>query len=232
MSDLSLLVLTRDAQKVVEDNLIKIYGYLEGCRGVDAFEVIVCDHSADSTPEIVRRMESGAPWLRYCAAGRPGIGAGIKAGIERSKMEYAMTYPIDMAWDMRVIGESVAALDAGADLVFGSRYAEGSRVRRPLRRRLASLGYRVAVQVAFGLGIRDLNGTLAFKTPLVKKFSGGLRSDTAFLPTEMAVSARELGAQIREIPSDVLDLRNNNMGVIAGHTRDMLKDMLAKKLKR
>lgn len=212
--------------------MIKMHSYLKGYKGVDTFEMVVCDHSTDSTPEIVRRMEHGAPWLRYCAAARPGIGAGIKVGIEHSKMEYAMTYPIDMAWDMRVIGESVAALDAGADLVFGSRYAKGSRVRRPLRRRLASLGYRIVVQAVFGLGIRDLNGTLAFKMPLVRKFSGGLRSDTAFLPTEMAVSARALGAEIREIPSDVLDLRNNNMGVIAGHTRDMLKDMLATKLKR
>lgn len=228
MPDLSLLVLTKDAQDVVEGNLLKIRRYLEGC-GFGSFEVLVCDYSSDSTPEIVRRMESGAPGLSYCAAGRPGIGAGIKAGIGRARMEYAMTYPIDMAWDVSIIKKSAEALDAGADLVFGSRYAEGSRVRRPLPRRLASFGYRVLVQAAFGLGVRDLNGTMAFRTELVGEFAGSLRSDTAFLPTEIAVCARALGAQIREIPSDVTDMRNNDMGTIAGHARDMLKGMLAKK---
>lgn len=231
MADLSLLVLTRDAEGVVEGNLGRILSYLRGCARVGAFEVLVCDYSRDSTPEAVRRVEAREPRVRYCGAGRPGIGAGIRAGIAQCRMEYAMTYPIDMAWDLSIIEQSAAALEAGADLVFGSRYAEGSRVRRPLSRRLASLGYRAAARAAFGLGVRDLNGTMAFRTATVDKFAGRLRSDSAFLPTEVAVEARALGAEVQEIPSEVTDLRNGNMGVIASHTLEMLADMLRKKWK-
>lgn len=229
MPELSLLVLTRNSEDTVLDSLEKIRSYLAGCGAVGKFEVLVCDYSQDSTPELVRRAAAGAPQIRYCGAGRPGIGAGIRAGLAAARLEYAMTYPIDMAWDLEVIVDSVRALGS-ADVVFGSRYAAGSRVDRPILRRLFSLGYRLLVQAVFGLGVRDLNGTVAVRTESARALEGSLRSDTAFLTTEIAIEARSRGMEITEIPCRVVDMRNNSVAVVSGHTRDMLRDMLWKKL--
>ncbi len=228
MHELSLLVLTRNSEDMVLDGLEKIRSYLAGCDAVGEFEVIVCDYSQDSTPELVRRAAAEAPQIRYCGAGRAGIGAGIRAGLAAARLEYAMTYPIDMAWDLEVIGDSVRALGS-ADVVFGSRYAAGSQVSRPLLRRLFSLGYRLLVQAVFGLGVRDLNGTVAVRMEAARAIRGGLSSDTAFLPTEMAIEASSRGMRIAEIPCRVVDMRNNSVATVSGHTRDMLRDMIRKK---
>lgn len=227
MRDLSLLVLTKNSEGAVLDGLEKICSYLSGCGEVGEFEVLVCDYSQDSTPELVGRAAERLP-VRYCGAGRAGIGAGIRTGLAAARLECAMTYPIDMAWELGAIGDSVRALDS-ADLVFGSRYAPGSSVRRPPLRRLFSMGYRVLVQAVFGLGVRDLNGTVAVRMECARMIEGSLRSDTAFLPTEMAVEARARGLRIKEIPCRVTDMRNNSVAVVSGHTRDMLRDMLRKK---
>ena len=228
MPELSLLVLTRNSEDTVLGALEKIRSYLSGCGVVGKFEVLVCDYSHDSTPELVRQAAASSPQIRYCGAGRPGIGAGIRAGLAAARLEYAMTYPIDMAWDLGVVGDSVRALGS-ADLVFGSRYAAGSRVTRPLLRRAFSLAYRLLVQAAFGLGVRDLNGTVAVRMESARELQGALSSDTAFLPTEMAIEASLRGMKIAEIPCRVVDMRNNSVATVSGHTRDMLRDMLRKK---
>lgn len=223
MDRMSLLVLTKDAQDCAEANLRRILEYMGGAQFPD-WEVLVCDWSRDSTPEIARRLASENPRVRYVPAAAPGIGAGLKAGIDAARFECAMFYSVDMAWEPSVIADSAARLAGGADLVFGSRTAPGSEVDRPALRRAASRGYRILARVALGLEA-DVNGTMAFRVPLVRSFREFLESDTAFLPTEVYLNARALGASIAEIPCTVRDRRNNSVRLVAKHTRDMLRGM-------
>ena len=224
MDGLSLLVLTKDEEDHVEVNLGRIRAYMDGA-GLPDWEILVCDWSQDSTPEIVGRLASENARIRYARAAGPGIGAGLKAGIDGARFECAMFYAIDMGCEPSIITDSVARLAGGDDIVFGSRFVAGSRVDRPALRVAASWGYRLLARAVLGMDVRDPNGTMAFRVPLVRQFRGQLESDTAFLPTEIVLNARALGASIAEIPCTVRDRRNNSVRLVAKHTRDMLRGM-------
>ena len=229
MEGLSLLVLTKDAQDHAEANLRKILAYMEGLD-LSGWEVLVCDWSRDSTPEIAKHLASETGRVRYVPAARAGIGAGLKAGIDAARLEWAMFYSIDMAWELQVIANSVARLADGADLVFGSRTVVGSKVDRPALRRAASWGYRALARTALGLDV-DVNGTMAFRVEMVRSFRDSLRSDSAFLPTEVVLGARAAGARIEEVPCRVRDMRNNSIRLVTKHALDMIRGMARARLR-
>lgn len=230
MDRMSLLVLTKDAEDCAEANLRRILEYMEGA-GFPDWEVLVCDWSRDSTPDIARRLAAESPRVRYVPAAAPGIGAGLKAGIDAARFECAMFYSVDMAWEPSVIADSAARLAGGADLVFGSRTAPGSEVDRPALRRAASRGYRILARAALGIDA-DVNGTMAFRVPLVRSFRGELESDTAFLPTEICLNARARGASVEEVPCAVRDRRNNSVALVARHALDMLRGTARARMRR
>ena len=94
-----------------------------------------------------------------------------------------MLYDIDMAWKIDVIERSLNELLAGYDIVYGSRYAEGSNVNRPFKRKIFSLGYRLVVRILFNIRIKDWNGNRALKKHPVMEIIDKLEDDTGFFHT-------------------------------------------------
>jgi glycosyltransferase involved in cell wall biosynthesis len=100
------------------------------------FEVLVCDDgSTDETAAVVQRYE-GMLDLRYHWGNNFGGPARARnAGLRLARGEYIAFLDVDDWWAARKLERSVAALDAGADIVYHDLYmARSSRSGWRLRR--------------------------------------------------------------------------------------------------
>lgn len=109
-------------------------------------EIIVSDDgSADSTPDIVRRLANGALPARVAvrlirAERNAGKGAAIRRGVLDARGEYVLFMDADLATPPEESSSLVRHLESGADVTIGSRIQpDGSDMRasQPLQRRMA-----------------------------------------------------------------------------------------------
>ena len=166
-----------------------------------------------------------------CDVEKRGIGAAIKHGINKSQYDIIMIYPIDMSWKLNTIKNSIEEIMKGTDIVYGSRYAHGSKVHRPLKRRFFSFGYRILIRILFNVKIKDLNGTIAMRKSSVSKFKDKLEDDAGFLQTELAIYGKIHNLKIAEIPTSVVDLRHTSNAFIFSAANNMFSGAVKKRLK-
>jgi len=225
----SLIVLTRNSEKTVEENIIKINNYLTKLSLIENYEIVVSDYSEDNTFSILDKISKKINTIKPKKAPRKGIGCGIVSGIKNSIGEYVMTYPIDMAWDLQTIDKSIAKLNEGYDVVLGSRNLEQSRTKRPLKRKIFSKGYNLFINLLFNLKIADTQGTVALKKSDFMKYNNKLIDDGPFLQTEILIHSKKLDLKLIEIPSIVSDNRKDSSVNVFSFAIDMTKMALKKK---
>ncbi len=229
--NLSLIVLTRNEENIVKYNLEKINDYLKNLKLIDDYEIIVSDFSQDSTLEIVKKMARNNPKIRPYAAPRKGIGIGIVTGANQVRYDYMMFYPIDMAWNISIIDESIKKMIEGFDVVLGSRSIKDSKTNRPIKRQVFSKLYNLIVNIFFNLKISDTQGTCALKKNDFLKYQNQLEDDGAFLQTEILIYSKINGLKIIEIPSIVTDLRKDSSIQVLPFALGMIKKVIRKKIK-
>ena len=99
-------------------------------------EVIVADNgSTDGSRELAER--AGA---RVVSVAARGYGAALAGGFASARGRYVVMGDADLSYDFRAVPDFVKALDAGADLVMGSRFRGGieSGAMPPLHRWLGN----------------------------------------------------------------------------------------------
>jgi len=228
-SNFSLLVLTRNEERHVKENILKIKNYLENLEILENYEIIVSDYSEDSTFDILETLANNDKKIKPVRAPRKGIGCGLVTAVLNSSYDYVMFYPIDMSWKINVIHDSINQLQKGVDVVIGSRGIKNSMVKRPLKRRIFSKGYNILVNCLFDLGIQDTQGTLAFKKSDFLKYNNKLIDDGPFLQTEILIHSKKLDLKLIEIPSIVSDNRKDSSVNVFSFAIDMTKKAIKKK---
>ncbi len=160
-------------------------------------EVVVGDNgSTDRSVEIAERL--GA---RVVHQPLRGYGAALMAGIDAAEGEFIIMGDADDSYDWLDIAPFIAALDDGADIVLGNRFAGGIMpgampflhryVGNPVLSRLSRWVYKAPVG-DFHCGMR------AFKKEAYKKIS--LHTPGMEFATEMVVNAVRSGLTIKEVP--------------------------------
>ncbi|MET9326870.1 polyprenol monophosphomannose synthase [Tsukamurella sp. NPDC003166] len=144
------------------ENLPLIVGRLHKAQPeVDV--LVVDDNSPDGTGDLADTLAAEDPRIHVLhRAEKNGLGGAYIAGF-RWALERDYRVIVEMDADGSHAPEQLerhlAAIDAGADLVIGSRYVRGGRtVNWPLSRQLISRGGNVYSQVILGTRIRDITG--------------------------------------------------------------------------
>jgi dolichol-phosphate mannosyltransferase len=128
-----------------------------------AHVLVVDDASRDGTAELAEAMARTDPQLHVLHRTRKdGIGRAYVAGFAEALVQgagFLMEMDADLSHDPADLPRLVAAAEAGADLVLGSRYVDGGGVENwgLDRRVLSHFGCAYARRV-LGVGVRDLTG--------------------------------------------------------------------------
>jgi dolichol-phosphate mannosyltransferase len=182
---------------------------LEGATG----EVLVIDDSSpDGTGAIVTGLATSRPWLH--ALHRPakeGLGRayldGFRWALARD-YDYVLEMDCDFSHDPASVPSLVAAAQAGADLVLGSRYCDGGGVENWGRtRRFISASGCLYARTLLGVDVRDLTGGFkCFRRAVLEAIDlDEVDAQGYQFQIEMTYRALLLGFEVREVPITFTD---------------------------
>ncbi|QNG18802.1 polyprenol monophosphomannose synthase [Rhodococcus triatomae] len=190
------------------ENLTLIVGRLQQARPT-AHVLVVDDGSPDGTGRIADELAAADPQGRIHVMHRTeknGLGAAYIAGFEWG-LERGYTVLVEMDADGSHAPEQLHRLldevDAGADLVLGSRYVPGgSVVNWPKRREFLSRGGNIYSRLALGVKINDITGGYrAFRREVLEKLTlDSIESHGYCFQVDLAWRALQEGFVVREVP--------------------------------
>ncbi len=168
--------------------------------------LIVDDGSSDGTAELAERLAAD-PRVSVLQRGRKlGLGTAYLRGFEHA-LAHGYRWCVEMDGDGSHLPEQLPALlaaaEAGAGLVVGTRWIEGGRVEGwPLHRRwISRIGTRVA-QVSLRSRLRDAtSGFRVLDTEWLERLDlGRIVSQGYGFQVELAWTLERLGCPVSEVP--------------------------------
>jgi dolichol-phosphate mannosyltransferase len=217
----------------------------------EASVLVVDDASPDGTGELADKLAAGDPHVHVLhRPGKAGLGPAYVAGFHWGR-GHGFDVLVEMDADGSHAPEQLPvlldALEAGADLVLGSRYLPGGEVRDwPLYRLALSRGGNLYTRWALRLpltdatgGYRAVRGALVDRLPLEEVASQGY-----CFQVDWAWRASRAGARVAEVPITFTERafgRSKMSGSIVAEAlvrvtvwglRDRLADLLPGRVRR
>lgn len=182
-------------------------------KHVPAADILVVDDSSpDGTADVARAAGEELGQIEvYVRPEKNGLGpayrAGFAWGLERG-YEGFVEMDSDFSHDPAALPSLVAAFEAGAELVIGSRYVPGGSIPEwSTSRRLISRFGNIYAKILLGLGVEDSTaGFRVYAATLLRRIAlDRVRADGYGFQIEMTYLARRAGAQIVEVPIRFVD---------------------------
>ncbi len=195
----------------------------------DMHILVVDDHSPDLTAAAVRMLQQDYNNLHLLEGSKAGLGAayvrGMRHAIDHLQADVIFEMDADLSHDPADVPRLMAAIDAGADLVIGSRYVKGGSISADwgwLRRLNSRAGNLAARYIAGIVGVNDCTaGFRAISVELLQRIDlDRLRVQGYVFQVVLLHAAVVNGARVKEIPVDFADREHglSKLGV-----RDLLE---------
>lgn len=173
--------------------------------------LVVDDKSTDGTADILAQRAAADPRLRVInRAGKLGIGSAHKLGWSHARdagYDRIVTMDADLSHNPDDVPRLLAALDAGADVVVGSRFMPGGQLDYEGWRRFVSVGGNTLARALLGLKITEY--TTSFRAARLASVPAGLvetiDSDGYSFFLTCVVRFGRAGLRISEVPIHFVD---------------------------
>ena len=201
----SVFVPVYNESKILEKNISLIYKEMK--RFKSPFEIIIVDdNSNDQTQAIGKHLEKKQKQIRYVRfASGPSRRENLAKAMKMARGGILVYIDIDLAVNPKYLKNLI--MDSyNWDIVIGSRYLKGSRVKRTFFRRFISNMYNNFMRFWLGSNIKDHQcGFKAFKKSVVFPIISEMGYDKKltrgwFWDAELLIRAQRKGHSIKEIP--------------------------------
>ena len=155
--------------------------------------------SKDGTHEVLAALAKELPRLRTLHTDEPNYGKALKRGILEATGEIVICDEIDLC-DVDFYLRALPMLQAGADLVVGSKAMPGADDARPWLRRFATRVINLLLRLATGFKGTDTHGLKAFKRERLVPVAQACAIDRDLFASEFVIRAARMGRDVREIP--------------------------------
>lgn len=139
--------------------------------------VVVDDASPDGTGKIVRDLKQSYPVRLLERSGKLGLASAVIDGvIKLAKAPVVVVMDADLSHDEQIVPQLVAAVESGADLSVGSRFASGGSTEDRLYRRMFSWCAKQVARVVLGVRVQDpMSGFFAMRREAFVKIAPDLK---------------------------------------------------------
>lgn len=197
---LSVVVPVYDEAARIGAGLEAIQDYL-ATLPVTSEIVVVDDGSRDETAELARHHLG--PGSRLLCEPHRGKGGAVRAGMLAADGTYAVFLDIDLATPLRFIEPCLERLDAGVDVVLGSRRTTAAHIerRQAWMRETLGRGFSLLSRLVTGSRVSDFTcGFKGFRREAARRVFTLQRIENWSFDTELVFLAEHLGLRIEELP--------------------------------
>jgi glycosyltransferase involved in cell wall biosynthesis len=171
------------------------------------YEIVLAENgSTDGTVELARTLSKKYPEVRFITAGEPDYGKALRQGILSTTARYVLCDEIDLC-DTDFHQRAVRELEAGADLVIGSKLIAGAQDERPLLRHAASIAYTTLLRALLGFKGTDTHGLKAFRREALLDVVNACVVNKDVFASELVIRTYRANLDVREIPVRVMEKR-------------------------
>ena len=178
-----------------------------------SYEIIVAENgSTDRTvaigEELAQKYANPSDGqVKIISMGEPNYGRAMKEGILLARGELVICDEIDLC-DADFHKRAVEILESGAaDLVIGSKLAEGAEDERPFIRNVASRAYSGLLKVLLGCRGTDTHGLKAFRRAALLDTARACLVEKDVFASEFVIRADRGGIRTKEIPVRIKEKR-------------------------
>jgi dolichyl-phosphate beta-glucosyltransferase len=188
-------------------SLQRVDGYLS-TRPYASELVVVDDGSTDRTAELVQAFAWSAPErvrVRLLPHERNrGKGAAVRTGCLAAQGEYVVFTDMDLAVPVEEVGRVLERLEAGADVVVGTRLQPGGQDMRSSQPPLRRLAGRLFVLVRRLVAVPEFQDTQCplkgFRRQAARRLSAAQRLSGWAFDVELLYLAKRWGLRVEEVP--------------------------------
>lgn len=207
----SIVIPVYKEEKILESAVMDIIEEADKLQ-ID-YELLLCENgSPDRTGEIANRLSGSYPQVRVTHYPEPNYGKAMELGILKSIGQYIVCFEIDF-WDGAFI-EIAKVLLRKYDAVIGSKRAKGSRDKRPLIRRMITLGFNLILRFFFGFQGTDTHGIKAFRRDKSVDIVKECKTGKDIFATELVLRMERAGFYMCEIPLEIEEKRPPSINLI------------------
>jgi dolichol-phosphate mannosyltransferase len=181
-----------------------------GNKGVRV--LVIDDNSPDGTGPLADQLATELDYVDVLHRERKeGLGPAYLAGFRRALSdgaELVLEMDCDFSHDPNDVPRLLAAVEGGADLALGSRYAPGGGVRNwGLLRRVISAGGSLYARILLGVKVRDLTGGFkCYRRAVLERIDlDGVESKGYAFQIETTYRALRAGFKVVEVPITFAD---------------------------
>ncbi len=219
----SIVVPIYNEEAILEANTLTLLDFVESV--LTDFELLLVENgSLDRTAQYAEKMASAYPKVKSISLPEPNLGEAIKTGVSAAVFDKVVYFPIDLSVNLSFIPESIGLLDFH-EIVIGSKKLRNAQDLRPMKRRIASIGYHHAVKILFGTDISDTTCVKAYRRDVALELMRLVPSSSSVFETEVLLEAQKRDFSIVQIPVEVHDLRGGRLPLkfkIASKGQDLL----------
>lgn len=197
MDVLSIVIPAYNEERFIGTLLERIRAVDLTTLGLKKEVIVVDDHSADRTSEIVR----GFPEARlHRMPANGGKGKAVRQGISMATGRYLIIQDADLEYDPRdypILLEPI--LEGHADVVFGNRFHGGAHRVLYFWHYMANKFLTLVTNILTNLNLSDMEvGYKVFRADVVRRLT--LTSERFGIEPELTIKAARLGVRIYEVP--------------------------------
>jgi len=217
-------------EKILYNKIKEISLFCQNNLKSDFKIVITNNGSTDNTGNIAKKICKENKKIEYLFIKKKGRGNAIKTSWLKIDADIYSYMDIDLSTNLKTFPKMIDEVTKGCDIVIGSRYINGSRVKRHLQRAVLSRLYNFFVQKLFRTKIKDLQcGFKAVNKKVVKDLLKKTKDNQWFFDTELLLLAEKEEYKIKEMPVEWNENINTKVKIIKTIS-DYIIDLI--KLKR
>lgn len=190
--------------KILNANITQLVDFCRANLNGHDFKIVISDNnSKDNTKEVAMTLQAKYPEVDYLFVPQQGKGNAISIPWLKwqDDFEIFVFMDADLATDLSALPKLITGIQAGNDLVIGSRNLPESQVKRTVFRQFFSFGYRLALKILLNTKVKDMPcGFKAVSQKVLKQIVPKIQEQTWFWDSELVYLAEKNSFKIKEVP--------------------------------